>query len=275
MALPRLSLPDSKALAPIPSLSSRQFILSRVKLSPSEEQKERRRFWYRQELLGRLTATWTEARTGRRGVIGLEEQVLSDEHVDVLRREDVEVGLELLDEQGQALSRDYGGEKVSSASAESFLTVRAAIVNRSSRPLKLLYRLVPLPSTALDTSTDLSSASLNQQRIAQASSAPGANPAGGQALAAAGTHSTDATLSQVLITDGSLSAPVRPWPLLPGEEATITTGVCFLAQGKYAFVGAVEEELHLDAGLGGEELNERISEVGRSRLVVDVKEPEE
>ena len=51
----------------------------------------------------------------------------------------------------------------------------------------------------------------------------------------------DAMLSHVLVTSGSLSAPVAPWPLPPGETARCETGLLFLSGGDYAFAAIVEE----------------------------------
>lgn len=62
-----------------------------------------------------------------------------------------------------------------------------------------------------------------------------------QLSAAAGSQPTDALLANVLVTSGSLSGPMAPWPLPPGAEASFETGICFLCQGAFAFVAIVEE----------------------------------
>ena len=53
-------LPPAKTSAQIPSLAERQFIVSRSTASKTEEALSRTLFWYREQLLGLIEASWKE-----------------------------------------------------------------------------------------------------------------------------------------------------------------------------------------------------------------------
>lgn len=58
----RVVIPAEQLAKPIPSLSSRQFVVAKVKQSEEDERLARELFWYREELLQRIQATWNEVR---------------------------------------------------------------------------------------------------------------------------------------------------------------------------------------------------------------------
>lgn len=60
--LERIVIPAEKLALPIPSLSKRQFIVAKVKRTLAEERLSRELFWYREELLNRIQASWNEVR---------------------------------------------------------------------------------------------------------------------------------------------------------------------------------------------------------------------
>lgn len=60
LPLKRLSLPVAVTQQPIPTLSNRQFVVSKEKLSATEEQVQRELFWYREHLFKSLKAHWRE-----------------------------------------------------------------------------------------------------------------------------------------------------------------------------------------------------------------------
>ena len=47
---------------PIPTLSGRQFVVSKAKLTLKEEKHQKELFWYREELFKRVKGTWREVR---------------------------------------------------------------------------------------------------------------------------------------------------------------------------------------------------------------------
>ncbi|PWN52516.1 hypothetical protein IE53DRAFT_378066 [Violaceomyces palustris] len=275
LPFPRRDLPEEKASAPIPSLSSRQFIVSRVKLSEREEMQSRMRFWYRDELLSKFRATWMDCRTGKRGVLSLRDQVLQDGDVSFIKKEEVtlELGLrnpgelELKEEttcEGSEGDLTNLAEKpppsprdlTATAVVEEFVEIIATIKNRSNRPMKLLYRLVPLPCHA-----DLRSylANLGQPR----SNPPPPSPL-----------TNDPTASQVILSDGTFSSQLEPRILGPGQVTKVVKTLCFLATGRFEFVGCLEEApTGLSAGIDvgpGKHLRDRLKFVGSEPLVVSV-----
>lgn len=280
--LAKFELPESLLSSPIPSLSSRQFIVSKVKLTPQEEAAVRRRFWYRQALLSRLSGTWTDTRSGKTGRLSLEEQEVTDRLVLRLREDPVEVRLDLQSNAGEPLAATTKTDAVvTHTTSESFHTVVSHVTNRSNRPVRLLYRLVPLPSTAIDAwSAGGGSGSSGGGGGGGNAPEAGSNGAGpNQALHASGIHSSDATLSQLLITDGGLACPLKPWPLEVGQTTSVRTGVAFLASGQFAFTASVEEAFDLTgggsgAGGSGEENAERLVRIARQQLVVNVSGPD-
>lgn len=273
LPLAKFKLPSSVIEASIPSLSSRQFILSRIKLTPAEESQARRRFWHKQELLRRLRARWQDTHSGRSGrLAGLEETlVLDDAQLRALRIQPVTVSL--------SLRNGTGDMQTSIVPARSFQNIVGRVHNRSDRPVKLLYRLIPMPSSALDPTTADTAAGFTLDHATQSATTALLAP-----LAAAGHHSNDAVLSRLLITDGGLTCPVQPWPLPAGTVSeVITTGVSFLAEGTFGFLACVEEADELGGVVettNDEEREqvgpllpvERISEVSSTALTVDVSD---
>jgi trafficking protein particle complex subunit 9 len=62
LRLDRIVIPAEQLAKPIPSLSARQFVVSKVQQSAEDERLTRELFWYREELLRRMQATWNEVR---------------------------------------------------------------------------------------------------------------------------------------------------------------------------------------------------------------------
>ena len=60
LPIKRFSLPESQTSVPIPTLSDRQFVVSKSKLTSIEEKRQRELFWYREELFKRIKARWRE-----------------------------------------------------------------------------------------------------------------------------------------------------------------------------------------------------------------------
>lgn len=60
LRLDRIVLSPEQLAKSIPSLSNRQFVVAKVKQSAEEERLSRELFWYREELLQRIQASWNE-----------------------------------------------------------------------------------------------------------------------------------------------------------------------------------------------------------------------
>jgi hypothetical protein len=126
--LPRLSLSKETLAKPIPALTDRQYVVAKTKKTAERLAHERELFWYREEMLRRVTASWVEVsvlkspilyaaeiatqagRQGltdvsqpgslRQGALSLRDQSLLPDMLDVLRQDQVEVRLVVSPRQG-------------------------------------------------------------------------------------------------------------------------------------------------------------------------------
>lgn len=65
LRLERITISAEDLARPIPSLSERQFVVAKAERSAEDERRTRELFWYREELLRHVTATWNEVREGQ------------------------------------------------------------------------------------------------------------------------------------------------------------------------------------------------------------------
>ncbi|KAL4899709.1 hypothetical protein BDW74DRAFT_108638 [Aspergillus multicolor] len=208
LVLPRVYVQNPHAS--IPSLktgSKRQFVVSAHKLTFDAEAAAREAFWYREELLKRVSGSWKEALGGREGMLDLRNMRFTARMVDAFRLEDVETSFSLKpsfpgdDTCGSIIRTGKSKYKVGT---DEMLDLSVTVHNRSSRPIQPLLRLQP---------------SLRNQPSNVALDLP-------RRLAWTGM------LQQVL--------PV----LNSGESTSATVGVTVLCRGEYEF-GATIEELRL------------------------------
>jgi hypothetical protein len=136
----RIFLPDP--YAPIPSISARQrqFVVSTHKISVEQERQSRESFWYREELLKRLTGSWEELGIERKGDIELRGIRLSPRMVETLRIEEVSVAI-AVKEQPEDVKRVSPSKFI--VKTDRFLTLTATVTNRTSRPVRPVVRLLP------------------------------------------------------------------------------------------------------------------------------------
>ncbi|KAJ5934029.1 hypothetical protein N7454_006358 [Penicillium verhagenii] len=128
LVLPRVYLDNPHASIPVVNTGTRrQFVVSVNKLSFEAEAASREAFWFREELLKRLSGHWKEASTGREGTIDLRNIRLNARMVEAMRLEDIT-------QTGRSRFR---------AEADDLLTLSVNIRNRSSRPIHPLLRLQP------------------------------------------------------------------------------------------------------------------------------------
>ncbi|KAH8117559.1 Trs120-domain-containing protein [Phellopilus nigrolimitatus] len=93
LPIERFSLSTSETTAPIPSLMNRQFVVTG--LASDEEKAQGELFWYREELLSRVHATWKEAAGSRMGELSLRQQRFTQPMLNALRTENIRVCLSL------------------------------------------------------------------------------------------------------------------------------------------------------------------------------------
>jgi hypothetical protein len=128
--------------APIPSISARQrqFVVSAHKISVEQERQSRESFWYREELLKRLTGSWEELGVERKGEVELRGIRLSPRMVETLRIEEVGVAVAVKD-QPEDVQRISPAKFI--VKTDRFLTLTATVTNRTSRPVRPVVRLLP------------------------------------------------------------------------------------------------------------------------------------
>ncbi|WVQ81064.1 hypothetical protein IAT38_003171 [Cryptococcus sp. DSM 104549] len=214
--LPRRSLSHEHLSRPIPALSERQYVVDKEKKSLGRVAAEREVFWYREELLGMLTATWSEPGSLRRGTLGLRDQFFSPSLLEVFRADGVNIHLSLSTRsalrKGAVRPMDY-------------VDFVVEVVNHLDHSFRPHIRLEPLASSSTDqTWSDAST-------VPSAPSVPCIHP-----------HKN-------VLFDGLTSVPLPVLP--PGERAEYRVSGTFVAAGEYGFRAAVEE---VDGGsaTGGE-----------------------
>ncbi|KAG5301843.1 hypercellular protein HypA [Histoplasma ohiense] len=154
LVVPRVYLENAQK--PIPSLNvgnKRQFVISANKLDYEAESSARECFWFREELLKHLRGSWKDVATGRGGVIDLRAIRLNARMVDALRIDDADVAFSLRPYTGDSSNDktiENGIDSVSqtghskfTVKTNTFLTLSATIINRSSKPIHPLLRLQP------------------------------------------------------------------------------------------------------------------------------------
>ncbi|KAJ4487929.1 TRAPP II complex [Lentinula aciculospora] len=94
--LKKFLLSDEHISRPIPTLSDRQFVVDKTKLSEAEQQMQRELFWYREELFKCLRCQWREAGGTRYGDLSLRQQRLTLTMLEILRTEKAGIQLTLV-----------------------------------------------------------------------------------------------------------------------------------------------------------------------------------
>ena len=84
LPIKRFSIPSSQTQLPLPSLTGRQFVVS--KMGSAQEKVTRLLFWYREELLSRLKVTWKEVG----GLFNI-DTLLADQGLNFRHRDHVSV----------------------------------------------------------------------------------------------------------------------------------------------------------------------------------------
>ena len=196
--------------APIPTIGAhRQFVVSASKLSIEAEAASREAFWYREELLKSVKATWTEKESGRHGVIDIRRGIrLSARMIEAFKVDPVDIHF-VVPKTGKipATMDDDGSVHVLGTSpltllVGTFTKIAVQIRNRSQSELRLLLRLQP---------------SLRGQ-----------------------PHTMALDLSKRFAWSGMLQRPLSP-ALNPGEIREAELGITPLASGQFEISATVEE----------------------------------
>ena len=92
---PRIYLSPERLAQPIPSLSNRQYVVDKSRKSANQLKTERELFWYRNTLLDKLHCTWLEPGSNRSGHLNLRGQGLRGSLLEVLKREELGIVLNI------------------------------------------------------------------------------------------------------------------------------------------------------------------------------------
>ncbi|EPE29881.1 hypothetical protein GLAREA_01041 [Glarea lozoyensis ATCC 20868] len=148
--LPRIFLEDPAAAIPALDPSrARQFVVSTGRISAESERNSREAFWYREEILKMVKATWTTTSgPTRTGEIELRGIRLTQRMIDAIKVEDI--GIELL------LNGTGGTISKHEVSTDSFSELSIKVINRMTEPLSPLLRIQPsLKSPSHNASLEL------------------------------------------------------------------------------------------------------------------------
>ncbi|KAI0797912.1 TRAPP II complex [Abortiporus biennis] len=143
-------LPEDHVSRPIPTLSDRQFVVTKSNLTSAEEQLQRELFWYREELFKAVPGKWKESGGNRCGELSLRRLRLTRPMLDVLRTEAVRVYVSLVkyDEDDldatPELLENIGGKWYPPPHA--FVHFRTRVTNLSSSQLVLTANMAIEPA---------------------------------------------------------------------------------------------------------------------------------
>lgn len=151
LVLPRVYIDNPHASIPLVHTGmKRQFVVSAHKLTFEAEAASRETFWYREELLKRISGSWKEVSSGREGTIDMRNIRLNARMVEAMRLEDVEMNFSLtrsFSDDHQANENDKSviriGRSKYKVQTDELLNLTVTIHNRCSRPIHPLLRLQP------------------------------------------------------------------------------------------------------------------------------------
>ncbi|CAO3623534.1 unnamed protein product [Mucor fragilis] len=144
LPLKRLFLPFDVCRQEIPSFDpNKQFVVSQgPKISKEQQQARLQMFWYREELLNRIKATWQCRSTGRRGELNLRPSLrLTSMQLGILKKEDIEFVLDLKADSIRKLSH-----RKFTCVCNDYVTMTVSVRNRFTHPIKLILRIQPVQS---------------------------------------------------------------------------------------------------------------------------------
>ncbi|KAF7323014.1 hypothetical protein HMN09_00081100 [Mycena chlorophos] len=91
----KFTLSEAQISQPIPTLSDRQFVVTKSKLTKEQERAQRELFWYREELFKCIRGRWREAGGTRAGDLSLRQQRMTLPMLETLRTETASITMSL------------------------------------------------------------------------------------------------------------------------------------------------------------------------------------
>lgn len=143
LPIKRVLLPESLTSQPIPTLSDRQFVVHKDKLSKSEAAAQRELFWYREELFKFVRARWKETGHSRFGQLSLRHQRMTMRMLDNFKIPSVRVRIDIVSSSTAASRRSHQRQ---SCPANDFVMLHVTVKNMSRMPLVLAVSLALSPA---------------------------------------------------------------------------------------------------------------------------------
>lgn len=140
----RLFLSSDICREEIPSFDpNKQFVVSQgPKISKEQQQARLQMFWYREELLKRIKATWRCGSTGRMGELNLRPSLrLTRMQLGILKKEDIEFVVDL---KGDSIQKQ--SHRKFTCVCNDYVTMTVSVRNRFTHPIKLILRIQPVQS---------------------------------------------------------------------------------------------------------------------------------
>ncbi|CAO3633171.1 unnamed protein product [Mucor hiemalis] len=140
----RLYLSSEICEQDIPSFDpNKQFVVSQgPKISKEQQNARLQMFWYREEVINRIKASWRCRSTGRSGELNLRHSLrLNAIQLGILKKEDVEFFVDLKGEHIKKLSH-----RRFSCPYNEYVHFTVSVRNRLPLPIKLILRLQPVQS---------------------------------------------------------------------------------------------------------------------------------
>lgn len=128
LPLKKLFLTSEQRLQPIPSFEpNKQFVVSQApKMAPEQERARLQMFWYREQMLSRVKATWQCRSNGRGGIINLRPSLrLTGLQLNVLKKQDIEFIVDM-----SKKGVETTGHRQFRCQVNSFVHMNVTIANR-------------------------------------------------------------------------------------------------------------------------------------------------
>lgn len=145
MPIKKFLLSDGQVSKDIPTLSDRQFVVTKSNLTSAEEKAQRELFWYREELFKSIRGYWREVGGVRSGTLSLRQQRLTLPMLETLRTETARVQMSLVRYSGDVTDPiehavlQMGGKY--QPPQNEFVYLRTKVTNLSPSPLVLTVDL--------------------------------------------------------------------------------------------------------------------------------------
>ncbi|CAE6339014.1 unnamed protein product [Rhizoctonia solani] len=143
----RLSLSPEQASRDVPTLSDRQFVVSKVGFTAIQQEL----FWYRETLFDIVKGRWNEPGTGRTGEVSLRQQRLTLPMLETLRLEDITVQLSMVPDNPEGgIEIKVSGVNTYRVPLNEFVHLRTEVHNLTTRDVPLILDIKATRETRLE-----------------------------------------------------------------------------------------------------------------------------